>query len=57
MTVLGPKGLRDRLKCSDSFLGQMNHLRALEFTHKDANLKEQKFGILDMDKLVFKWIK
>lgn len=36
MTVLGPRGLRQRLQNSFSFMGRMKALRPIEFTKEDA---------------------
>jgi len=45
MTILGPKGLKDRLIKAFGFLGRMIYLRPIEFTLQDALREEQKYGV------------
>ena len=44
ITLLGPAGLRRRLRAARAFLGPMNCLRVIELAHADAD-KLQGFGI------------
>ena len=40
ITVIGPKGLKDRLSQSFCFMGRMRYLRPIELTQEDANKPE-----------------
>ena len=45
MTLLGPKGIKEKLVNSFCFMGRLRFLRPIEFTNEDANLEEQKFSV------------
>lgn len=45
MTLLGPKGIKNKLTHSFCFMGRMRALRPIEFTLADANQAEQMFKV------------
>ena len=46
MTILGPVGLRRRLKLSKNFM-LPTEIRSIEFSQEDANLEKQEFGLIN----------